>query len=59
MRTVYNLEYKVIDKLGRGKAFFHVGVFNTPEAVDLAKHKIMAEQHDKPITFDVYAIEII
>lgn len=54
---VYNLEYRVLDKLGRTKSTFHGGVFKSEEAVNLAKETIEKNNPDSKIAFDVYFID--
>jgi len=51
MRTVYNLEYKVVDKLGRQKSTHHVGVFATLDEVSQAQQDIILKQPD--VIFDI------
>lgn len=57
MRTVYNLEYKVVDKLGRQKSTHHVGIFATLEDVSRAQQAIILEQPN--VIFDIYTCEHI
>lgn len=54
MKTVYNLEYKILDKLGRQKSSHHVGVFDTLEKVEEKKKELYHLNH---IIFEVYTIE--
>lgn len=57
MHTVFNLEMQVRDKKNRVKKTSHVGVFETIEAIEEAKSKILA---DKPnTTFEIYPCEHI
>jgi hypothetical protein len=53
---VYNLEYSVLDKIGRAKKSTHVGVFASVPAVEEAKAKIMRETKEE-VSFNVYVIE--
>lgn len=57
MKTVFNLVYSVVDKLGRAKSTVHVGVFGSLEDVDVAKKKLLEDNPN--ITFEVYPIEHI
>jgi hypothetical protein len=58
MKTVFNLEYSVVDVLGRAKTSTHVGVFGSLEEIEVAKKKII-EENDKNVTFEVYPVEHI
>lgn len=55
MSVVYNLESKVIDKLGRAKKTEHVGVFDTMEKVEEAKRRIL--ESNPGVIFEVYFCE--
>lgn len=57
MKTVYNLEYSNVDKLGRAKNTEQVGVFGSVEELELAKKKLLEENPN--IVFEVYSIEHI
>ena len=60
MRTLYNLEYVITDKLDRAKKKFHVGVFKTEEEVELAKQKVSKNVEEGcKILFNVYVSENI
>ena len=60
MRTLYNLEYVLVDKLNRAKKKHHVGVFKTEEEVEKAKSKILSSiSGDDNISFNVYISENI
>lgn len=52
MHPVYNLEYKVRDKLGRTKKSVHVGVFNDLDKLEVAK--VQVSKSNPGVTFDVY-----
>lgn len=54
---VYNLEYRILDKLGRTKSSHHVGLFKTEEDVNHAKSVIEKQQNENKISFDVYIID--
>lgn len=56
MRCVYNLEYSILDKIGRAKKTSHVGVFADIESVEKAKFKILDQVKDK-LSFKVYVIQ--
>lgn len=56
MKTVFNLEYSIVDKLGRAKTSTHVGVFGSLEELEVAKKKIL-EENNNNVTFEVYTIE--
>ena len=58
MKTVFNLEYSVVDVLGRAKTSAHVGVFGSLEELEVAKKKII-DENDKNVTFEVYPVEHI
>jgi len=57
MHTVYNLEFKVLDKLGRLKKSVHVGVFDDLNKLDKVKGQIAAS--NPGVTFEVYPCEHI
>ena len=58
MRTLYNLEYMLVDKLNRAKKKYHVGVFKTEEDVELAKKKVLDSiESDENVSFNVYISE--
>ena len=60
MRTLYNLEYVITDKLDRAKKKFHVGVFKTEEEVELAKQEVSKNVEEGcKILFNVYVSENI
>lgn len=60
MRTLYNLEYSVVDKLNRSKKKYHVGVFKSEDEVEQAKTKILSSlDGDDGIMFTVYISENI
>lgn len=58
MRTVYNLECVVVDKLGRAKQTKHVGVYSSLEEVENAKQTLL-KATTLPLKFEVYFIEHI
>lgn len=54
---IYNLEYRILDKLNRTKSTVHVGVFSNSEAVEAAKQIIYEKNTEQKIAFDIYIIE--
>ena len=54
---IYNLEYRVLDKLSRTKSTVHVGLFRTTEDVEHAKKVIYENNTEHKIAFDVYIID--
>lgn len=54
---IYNLEYQLIDSIGRGKKALHVGVFENIEQVEKAKDQIVKQFNPVPVNFNVYIIE--
>lgn len=53
---VYNLEYEVLDSIGRGGRSTHDGVYACIESVEQAKQKLI-NQYGDGIRFSVYPIE--
>lgn len=54
---IYNLEYSILDKLGRAKGSKHVGLFTKEDDVEAAKTKTQANITDHKISFQVYIID--
>lgn len=54
---IYNLEYRVLDKLKRTKKTFHGGLFLDEVKLDEAKKQIIESIKEKNVAFDVYVIE--
>lgn len=54
--TVYNLEYSVVDSIGRAQKYMHKGVYATLEDVSNAKQEVIKQVGDKAV-FNVYPIE--
>lgn len=54
---IYNLEYSLLDKLGRAKSTKHVGLFKSEDDVTLAKAKVSSDNIDNKISFQVYIID--
>ena len=57
MRTTYNLECVILDKLGRTKKVSHVGIFSSMESVEGAKTNLINEHGDKNVSFNIHIIE--
>lgn len=57
MHTVYNLEMQVRDSMKRIKKTFHIGVYETLDAIEIAKTKALI--HNPGVTFEVYSCEHI
>lgn len=53
MRTIYNLEYHLLDKLGRVRETHHGGVFSNIDSVDKAKNNLL-EKFSSNVAFNVY-----
>lgn len=56
MSILYNLEYSILDSIGRAKKAKHIGVFATEESMEVAKNKILSETNEN-VMFNVYVIE--
>ena len=54
---MYNLEYRILDKLGRTKKTLHGGVFLLETSLDFAKERILKNYPKQKITFDVYILD--
>ena len=54
---IYNLECKVLDKLGRAKKTFHGGIFSSEDALQLGKEKVLEDSKDVSLRFEVYIID--
>lgn len=52
---IYNLEYNILDKLGRAKKTTHVGIFSDLDRVEKAKEAIATKISDR-LSFNVYVI---
>lgn len=57
--VIYNLEYSILDKLGRAKSKHHVGVFKTIEEVEKAKVDLQSTKTEHQLSFQVYIIDNI
>lgn len=57
MNTIYNLEYRILDKLNRTKDVKHGGIFKDLDKLEAAKQTITEKTKGKKIAFDVYIIE--
>lgn len=53
---IYNLEYELLDSIGRAKKCSHHGIFATMDSVEEAKQTLI-KQHGQAIRFNVYIIE--
>lgn len=53
---IYNLEYSILDKLGRQKIVRHGGIFKTDDAIQRAKERIINENAGKKLLFQIYLI---
>lgn len=54
---MFNLEFRILDKLGRTKKTFHGGVFRNEEELNQAKEKILTENVKHKVAFDVYLLD--
>lgn len=54
---MYNLEYRILDKLGRTKKTLHGGVFSLETSLDYAKERILKQHPRHKIAFDVYILD--
>jgi hypothetical protein len=52
---LYNLEYRILDKLGRTKKTLWGGLFATQEALAGKQNEVLSKY--KKVAFDVYIIE--
>ena len=59
MRIIYNLEYYVLNKLGRRRRGTdgHVGVFETLTEVEIAKQQLQLKYPQQSFEFNIYLIE--
>lgn len=58
--TVYNLEYSILDKIGRAQKYRHKGVYASLEAVSRVQQEILrneADDNTKQVKFNIYAID--
>jgi hypothetical protein len=55
--TIYNLEYRILDKLNRTKDVKHGGIFVDLDKLEAAKQSITENTKGKKIAFDVYIIQ--
>jgi len=54
---IYNLEYRILDRLGRTKTTKHAGVFLEESKLEAAKQSIIKQNAKRKLAFDVYLIE--
>lgn len=55
--VLFNLEYSILDKLGRAKSTRHVGVFKSESEVEQAKLKTQGLNATHKISFKVHFID--
>ena len=55
MRSIFNLEYSILDKIGRAKKTTHVGIFDSIDTIEKAKSDIASRINDK-LSFTVHII---
>lgn len=53
---LYNVEYRILDRLGRTKSTKHIGVFNNEKKVEEVKSSILKNVSFSKVAFDIYAI---
>jgi hypothetical protein len=56
---IYNLEYSILDKLGRAKSTNHVGIFKTDAEIEAAKERTIQENSNHKVSFKIFPIENI
>ena len=54
---IYNLEYRILDRLGRTKTTKHVGIFLNEPKLEAAKQSIIEQNAKRKLAFDVFLIE--
>lgn len=57
MMQIYNLEYELLDSIGRAKKTVHHGVFGTLEQLEEAKQNILKQQNNTQVRFNVHVVE--
>lgn len=55
---MFNLEYRILDKLGRTKQTKHGGIFFSEKKLEEFKQKVLLEEKNKKIAFDVYILSL-
>lgn len=53
---MFNLEYRILDKLGRTKQTKHGGLFLSEEKLEEFKQQILLQEKNKKVAFDVYIL---
>ncbi len=53
---IFNLEYSILDKLGRAKSTSHVGIFKTEADIEIAKEKIIKKNPKHKVSFKIFLI---
>ena len=56
---IYNLEYSILDKLGRAKSTNHVGIFKTDAEIEAAKERTIQGNPKHKVSFKIFPIENI
>ena len=56
---IYNLEFSILDKLGRAKSTNHVGIFKTDAEIEVAKQRTIQENLKHKVSFKIFPIENI
>lgn len=54
---IFNLEYEVLDKIGRAKKTNHYGVFDSLEKVDEAKQRLLTAYSNEKIKFNLHIVQ--
>lgn len=54
---VYNLEYELLDSIGRAKKTFHHGVYGSVDQLETAKQEVITQHKDQQVRFNVHIIE--
>lgn len=54
---IYNLEYELLDKIGRAKKTSHVGVFSDLDKVEEVKQRILIAYSNDKIKFNVHLVQ--
>lgn len=54
--TVFNLEYRLTDKIGRAQKATHVGVFSSLVELEEAKNLLVKQHGDDKVRFEIFPI---
>ncbi len=54
-KTIYNLEMKTVDKLGRTKTSKHIGMFDSVDKLEKVKYNIL--ENNPNVRFEVHICE--